>query len=293
MRITWFVPPAIATLAQVRASSLAGPVQVEATQTTSSDAQFEALTRGEMDLAVTAMDNVIAWNRRGEGWDFRILAQVEQTTSLSVIARPEVTSAADLAGRTVLVDSAENGFVIALLAWMADAGLKASTVRLTEAGGVKERFQKLLDGDGAATLLGPPFDGQALGQGMRALASLNAAYPQFPGQALVARRSALSRIGPELEAWLATLEDARLSATADPERARDDLLRAGLPRPAAELLAATVPRTLRPDRAGVELVIAQRARLGRPGGDESWAGLIDEGTLTAALTRRPAAHVTP
>src|SRR3954471_17609439 len=114
VRITWFVPPALATLAQRRGLSSAEAVQLKAVLTTSSDAQFDALTRGEMDLAVTAMDNVIGWNRRGAGWDFRMLAQVEQTTPLSVIGRPQVGSAADLEGRTVLVDSAENGFVVAL-----------------------------------------------------------------------------------------------------------------------------------------------------------------------------------
>ena len=54
--------------------------------TSGSDEQFERLVRGDCDAVVTAMDNVFAWNRRAGPGDFCIVAQIERTTPLVVMA---------------------------------------------------------------------------------------------------------------------------------------------------------------------------------------------------------------
>jgi hypothetical protein len=63
--------------------------------TRSSDQQFEELRDGLRDVAVTAMDNVIHWNRRQGGGDFRIVAQVEADTGNTLVAAPGIGSIAE------------------------------------------------------------------------------------------------------------------------------------------------------------------------------------------------------
>lgn len=281
MRAIWFVPPAVHLVACRRGLLEQSGVVVETVATTSSDEQFDALVTGRVDVAITAMDNVMGWNGRGAGDDFRIVAQIESTTSLSVFATPQVAAPEDLAGRDVLVDSRHNGFVIALLNWLSDVGLDLERINLVESGGVRERLDALVSGAGDATLLGPPFDVMALAQGMLRLASLNEVYPDFPGQGIVLRTGAIDRFRGELQQWIRALEAAGRFGRASRSDAQADIEASGFPAPAAAAMAAGIPATLRPDPKGLALLVAQRARLGLSGGagkasDLVYADLLDE-----------------
>jgi ABC-type nitrate/sulfonate/bicarbonate transport system substrate-binding protein len=270
-----FVPPAILTVAEKRGILAARGVETRVVLTSSSDEQFQALVEQRCDVAVTAMDNVIGWNRRDSGWDFRIVAQVEATTPLSLFVRAEITSFQMLVGRTILVDSPENGFVVALHAMLADAGIDLRANRIIAAGGVKERLAKLQAGAGDATLLGPPFDELARAAGLHRLASVNELYPTFPGQGVVVRQSTLATREALMTRWLQGLEAGRMQCRVDPYAARADLVSGGLPLSAAHALIAGVGETLVPDRSGVELLISQRARLGRPGVGLRYNDIVD------------------
>lgn len=285
LKAIWFVPPVIAGAADRAGFCAAAGVTAEGVLTRSSDEQFEALRDGRMDAAVTAMDNVILWNRRAGGSDLRIVAQIEANTGISLFARPEFTSATDLAGRRVLVDSPYNGFVVVLRAMLADAGVDWAGCEIVEAGGVKERFDQLVSGAGDATLLGPPFAEMAEAQGLRRLCDADVAYPGFPGQGLVVRQALIDARGEELSAWLGALERARAACLADPAATAAALTAGGLPLPVAQRLAGFVGETLLPSRGGIELLLGQRRALGLPGGDETYDNLVDLRPLTAATTK--------
>src|SRR5262245_56760436 len=123
LKVICFVPPAIQVIADRRGLLKARGIETQVSLTASSDEQFRALSELRCDAAVSAMDNVIGWNRRQGGGDFLIVAQVETTTPLSVFARSELTSLSELIDRNILVDSTENGFVVVLRAMLADAGV--------------------------------------------------------------------------------------------------------------------------------------------------------------------------
>lgn len=260
----WFVEPALSVLAQ----SFGGGA-VEGTRTRSSDQQYDALLSGAADVAITAMDNVFAWNRRGDADDFRIVAQVEETTPLTLMCAPGFDGSGDLRGARILVDAPANGFVVALRAFLADRGTPIEADALMPAGGVTERCEALLGGGGDVTLLGPPLDGVAAAAGASVLGRLQDRYPNFPGQGLVVRLSSLDRIGSALSAWLADLDEARHRYAADPSRAADILIAAGVPVRAAAGFAATLPASLTPNPSGISLLIAHRHRLGLPGGSDT------------------------
>ena len=275
MKVMWFAPPAVALAAQ--GLGLPGTDEIEAIRTRGSDEQFDRLVRGECDAVVTAMDNVFAWNRRPGPGDFCIVAQIERTTPLVVMARPGVGSLAGLKGASVLVDAPGNGFVIALRALLKAEGLGPADYRLIEAGGVKERLDALLAGQGDATLLGPPFDAVAQRAGHRVLATVQDRYPTFPGQGVVVSRAALPRIQQELARWLRALDSACHHAMTLPREVTEALLRvSGLDAATVSGLQRGIPDALRPSRDGVDLLIDMRRELQLPGGDDTYASLVHE-----------------
>lgn len=276
----WFVPPAIAVLAESWGLTAAGMLQASRNQ--SSDEQFERLQSGAIDAAVTAMDNIMEWNRRPGPQDFRIVAQVERTTPLSLMARAGHTGLQDLRNATILVDAPDNGFVVALRHMLAEAGLESGSYRLTPHGGVKERFDALASGNGDATLLGPPFDVIGTQAGLVRLARVQDRHPDFPGQGLVVRTSAIERLRPALARWLAGLTRACECLRSSEDDARKILIDAGFPAVAAHPMLAAAPESLLPARAGVELLIRQRREVGLPGADNSYETLVDISLLPQA-----------
>src|SRR4051812_18041143 len=164
LRLLWFVPSPVAVVAS--ALKLAPGVTLRAERNPSSDAQYEALASGEVDAVVTAMDNVMDWNLRPGVQDLRIVAQLEHTTPLTLVAQKGCTRLEDLRGATILVDAPRNGFIVALRAMLAERGIGPDAYSLERVGGVKERHDALVGGRGDATLLGPPFDAMALQAGL-------------------------------------------------------------------------------------------------------------------------------
>lgn len=278
LKVLWFVPPAIALSAPREPAA----ALVSAARTRGSDQQFEELEAGVCDLAITAMDNVIGWNERSARGDYRIIAQVETTTPLCLITRPGMNSLSHLRGRKVLVDSPDNGFVVALLAMLLDAGIRRDELQLIPAGGVSERADALVAGDGDATLLGPPFERAVLQKGMVRLASVNEAYPSFPGQGVVVRQSRVEKLHDEICVWLGALEAGRRFARSEPARAVAAIAATGVPEPVAQAMLNAAPASLTPDEAGVAVLIAHRRALGLPGADSTYRGMVDA-TLLESL----------
>jgi ABC-type nitrate/sulfonate/bicarbonate transport system substrate-binding protein len=277
LRLLWFIPSPVAIVAE--ALKLTTDVALQAERNPSSEAQFEALAFGSADAVVTAMDNVMDWNLRPGPGDLRIVAQMERTTPLTLVGRRGCSQLQDLRGATLLVDAPRNGFVVALRAMLAEAGIGPHAYKLEPVGGLKERYDALSAGHGDATLLGPPFDAMALQAGLSRIASVQERYPAFPGQGLVTRTASLERLRPALSAWLLGLEAARKRMGSDPGAARQALELAGFPPPAVDAMIAAAPASLRPDRAGVQLLIEQRRRAGLAGADCSYEELVAASVL--------------
>ncbi len=251
INVMWFVPQPLL----VRAGQAPGAIAIQASRNPSSDAQFASLVAGDVDVVVTAMDNVIGWNRRPGPKDFRVVAQVERTTPLALVAAHGKKNMDDLRGANILVDAVNNGYVMALRAMMREAGIDENSYCLTPAGGVTERYEALLAGRGDATLLGQPFMSQATEAGLMQIASVQQVYPAFPGQGIVMRQASPAR--ERVGVWLRDLERAR-------QQVQD-------------------PDSLRPTAAGVALLIEHRRLLGLAGGEDSYAEIVDASLLDIFL----------
>lgn len=283
LRATWFVPPVLHTLADWAGRFIDRDVEIAPLATASSDEQFEALRDGARDFAVTSMDNVVIWKRRPGGENLRIVAQVENTIAIDLVVRPEIATFADLEGRRLLVDSAENGFVVALHKMIADAGLDYGRNTVIESGGVRQRLEALVAGNGEAALLGPPFTEMAEAAGMRRLASASDLFPGFAGQGIIMAIDGSDNVRNEMARYLAALETARDDCRRTPEAAARRLIAAGASPALVDTQLSTVGDTLIPSRSGIGMIVEHRRVLGRPGGDEIYENLVDPSFLDDAL----------
>jgi ABC-type nitrate/sulfonate/bicarbonate transport system substrate-binding protein len=273
LRVMWFVPPAVAVAASWMDHN---EFRLDAVRTQSSDEQFDALVNSHTDAVITSMDNIFHWNQREGPKDFVVVAQIEATTPLHLIASRSVAKLRDLHGANILVDAPENGFVIALRAMLSDAGLLLDDYRLTPIGGVKERFEALLDGQGDATLLGAPFNTLALIRGLIEVASVQAVYPDFPGQVLIVRKPSIDRC-PSLRTWISRLAAALsdLSKKDNLQKLKDSLIQQNLPIDAVESMLSSLPTTLIPSRKGMELLVGHRKKLNLVGADSSYEEIVN------------------
>lgn len=122
-------------------------------------AQMVGLIDGGFDIAMTAIDNVIAYNA-GQG-----AATPENPADLVVImgcatdprpliARPEFTTFAALKGARIAVDAVSTGFSFMLRQLLEDYGLGMQDYELIPVGNVTARWEAVRNGDCAAGLLG-------------------------------------------------------------------------------------------------------------------------------------------
>lgn len=253
LRQSQFVPPVPLIVARDR--GLLDGIDIETRRTTGSAQQLTELRAGDIDIAITAIDNLYAWTAAGA--DLRLVAQIEATTPLGLYAGPATDGLTDLGGSRFAVDASDNGFSLVARYLLEREGV---TVDYVEVGGVKERLDALLAGDVAATLLGPPFDAVAQDAGASLLTTVAEILPAFPGQGLVTRSELVG--SDELAAYLHALRSALNAANRMMDAAGEALLqRAGFGAAAAAAWASR-PRTLEVDPDGLALLAEIRSQLG-------------------------------
>lgn len=230
-----FLPNAATIAAEAIGAFAARGVEVVTTFTASSLDQRVALLAGEADVAVTALDNLFAWNTVDET-GFRAVAQIERTTSLPLYLAAGLTDVADLTSLDrprVVVDSTASGFGIALVAIVESLGIGPDRMDIIGAGGVKERLAALAAGDGDVALLAPFVAGAAAEVGLVRAAALEDSFPSYPGLVVATHRRRYDELDGALRAFLGALAAGRNWLIADPDGAVAALVATGLREAAA------------------------------------------------------------
>ncbi len=164
------------------------------TTTPNSVFQLTNLIDGRFDIAMTAMDNIVAYDEgEGEGPTrntpdaFAFMGGSSGFLSLvtaSAIARYE-----DLRGKTLSVDALTTGYAFVLQKMLENAGLREGDYSLAMVGGMVERYRALIAGQQVSTLLVPPYVEQARAQGFRVLDTPTEALGAYQASSGAARRS--------------------------------------------------------------------------------------------------------
>lgn len=152
-----FSPPVVLDLAASSGLLEAAGLEVTEHPVASSPAQFRSLVDGDLQVALTSPDNVLAYrynphNPLGELLDARIVGAVDRALGLGLYARPGST-VEDLHGATIGVDVPHSGFAVALYALADRLGVTRDAYELVVLGSTPQRLQALLAGECDATML--------------------------------------------------------------------------------------------------------------------------------------------
>ena len=278
-----FVPPAPIVWAEHGKLFAKHGVQVETTQTLSSDQLGQGLADGTWDVGVGVVDNVIAWNDERKA-GLQIMAQLPaRSTIMAFCAVPQFAGLADAATETIAVDATSNGFVLVLYRALSRAGIDWRKCRYEMVGGVRNRFEALMAGTAQSTILAPPFIDMALAKGFRKLWDGADIAPAYPG-VVVAARAAWLRENEDLALrYLRALLEANQWATDHPAAAADALAAARYTEAAAQRLVRETQSCLEVSQAGWDEVVALRRECGLlPAPEPNPAEVINRALLAKA-----------
>ena len=152
-----FSPSVVLDLAASTGLLRAAGFEVVEHPVSSSPAQFRSLSSGELHVAFTSPDNVLAYrfdprNPLGEVLDARIVGAVDRALGLGLYGRPG-HGADELRGARVGVDVPHSGFALALYALGDRLGVRRDEYELVSLGSTPQRLQALLAGECDATML--------------------------------------------------------------------------------------------------------------------------------------------
>lgn len=257
----------------------AAGISVNITPTPSSEFQLTNTYAGKFHIAMTAIDNVVAY-QEGQGPvkienPDMVAVMGGDNGFLSLVTVPEIKIFEALKGKKLSVDALSTGYAFVLRDLLARHGIKESDVEFVKAGGVLQRWQALEKKEHAGTMLITPFDITAKAKGFNVLAYAAPTYGHYQGLvAAVTRRWAkdneqavIGYIRGYLQSMI-WLYDRKNKATAVA------ILREKLPQMNESAAAASYDTLFAErggmfkdgafDMAGIRTVLALRSKYGEP-----------------------------
>lgn len=251
-------------------------IHVTLQATTGSVTQMTDLAQGRFDIAMTAIDNIVAYVE-GEGEapigpqpDF-VAVMGSDSSFLSLVAAPGIRTYADLRGKTLSVDARTTGYAFVLYDMLARNGLQPDDYRIETAGGMVQRWTALQQHRHAATLLSTPFNILARNQGFNQIATATDVIGPYQGNVAATRRSWARKNKAKLVAFIEAYIEA-IDWLYDPNN-RDEairILRRNVPQMSPELAVTTYGELLDPKAGffrngrmnvdGIRTVLSLRSR---------------------------------
>ncbi len=238
------------------------------------------LHKGRYDLALTAADNIVAYDEGqgeadlGGAASFVGLFGVDNGL-LSVMASPDIKSFADLKGRSVSVDAMTTGFAFVLRDVLGRNHIAQSDVQWVRVGGGAQRLAALIKSEQAATLLNSPLDFVAEAKGCTRLLRIQDDLGPYQGIVGGATRETVRTRREDIMAFIRAFHAsvAWLADATNKEEAIKLLTSkmSTMDRSSAEKTYATlleprsgIYRDLRIDREGMKTILRLRSAYAEP-----------------------------
>jgi ABC-type nitrate/sulfonate/bicarbonate transport system substrate-binding protein len=257
-------------------------ISVEVQDTPNSVTQMTDFSQGKFDIAMTAIDNIVAY-AEGQGEaaigpqpDF-IAVMGSDSGFLSLVATPSVSKIEDLAGKTLSVDAMTTGYAFVLYEIMRRHGFDKdkSDYELVRAGGMVQRWNGLREGKHAATLLSAPYNIIARNAGFTELVKATDVIGPYQGNVAAVRRPWARENRTKVTAYIKAYRQS-IAWLYEPANRNEaiTILRHHLPQMAPEIAEASHSELLDPahgffrtreiNRTGLDCVLALRSRYGLP-----------------------------
>jgi ABC-type nitrate/sulfonate/bicarbonate transport system substrate-binding protein len=255
-------------------------IRVKVQATPGSVAQMTGLSEGKFDIAMTAVDNIVAYvEGQGEapiGPQSEFFAFMGSDTGfLSLVTAPDVKAIADLKGRTLSVDALTTGYAFVLLDILLRNGLHDGDYSVAKVGGMVQRWTSLRERKQDGTMLSTPYNILAKAEGFTQLAQATKVIGHYQGNVAAARRSWAAankdKVIAYIRGYVAAIDWLYDRSNRD-EAVR--LLRKNLPQMSQDLAERSYDELLAPedgffrqgrmDIEGLKTVLDLRSRYGKP-----------------------------
>lgn len=200
-------------VAQDRGLFARNGLTINVTETPGSVVQWTSLSEGTSDLAITLMDNVIAY-REGQGEapvtvpDAIAVMASDALLMPALVTQPDIKSYEDLRGKALSVDAAITGLALILYALLEKGGLKSGDYQLVRTGGVLARFEGLKRQEFAGALFNTPFSNQLQELGYRSLDTAASVMQRYQGHVVATRAGWAQKNSRALQGFLRALSAA-------------------------------------------------------------------------------------
>lgn len=278
--------------------------------TKGSVAQMTDLSQGRFDIAMTALDNIVAYvEGQGEAPigpqpDF-VAVMGSDNSFLSLVAAPDVKTYADLRGKTLSVDARSTGYAFVLYEMLARNGLTQNDYTIETAGGMTQRWAALQEHKQVATMLSTPFNILARNEGFNQIAAATDVLGPYQGNVAATRRSWARDNKPKLIEFIRSYVQA-IDWLYDPKNHKEAIriLLKNVPNMSPQLAETTYGELLDPRNGffhngqisvpGINTVLALRTRYAMPHKVlNDPLKYYDPAYYNAAINRNAAPHTQP
>ena len=257
-------------------------IAVEVQGTPNSVTQMTDFSQGKFDIAMTAVDNIVAYvEGQGEApigpqGDF-MAVMGSDSGFLSLVTSPSIAGIEGLAGKTLSVDAMTTGYAFVLYEIMRRNGLDKAKgdYQIVRAGGMVQRWNALREGRHSATLLSAPYNIIAKNAGFTELAKATDVIGPYQGNVAAVRRSWAQQNRSKVIGFIRGYRRSIAWLYEGANRAEAvEILCRNLPQMTQEIAQASHAELLDPvrgffrhcdiDRAGIACVLELRSRYGVP-----------------------------
>ena len=165
-------------------------LDIEITYTPGSLYISEALRTEKFEIGHTGADDIVADVEHFGGSPGGLFIFMGLHSGLlSIVGAPGMTTVHSLRGKELAVDARASGFVFVVEKLLRSNGFGPDDYKFVELGGVDRRYQALVEGKIAGTMLLPPFTGNAVARGCHVLARGDQIVSCYQGTVGAAKRS--------------------------------------------------------------------------------------------------------
>jgi len=243
----------------------------------------QVLLSGEIQAMHVGVAPVIQANRAGA--DIRIVTSTANTIPITLFAKPDIRSAAELKGKAVGISAFGSETDIAVSLALKRLGLDRKDVTVLQIGGSSQRFAALAAGRIDAVPLLEPAITMAKEKGFNPILDLAAANTPWIFDGVVVTRSSMQERGETLARFIKAYLAGAYLALADDGKAKAEIARRFKTQD-AKVIDATyqdfkrlMPRGALPSADGARSVMNELAAIGIEVGSRNVADHVDLGII--------------